>query len=100
MDVLLPPEDCQSMAELRVQIDAIDAELIALLATRKGYIDRAIDLKKIEGIPARAVDRVADVLDKVSARASDHDLDPDLARTLWTELIEWSIRRESKVLET
>ena len=98
MNDLLPPEACKTMAELRVQIDAIDVELITLLAKRSGYIDRAADLKKIEGLPARTTDRVAEVLEKVSETASKHRLDPLLARELWGELIEWSIQREMKVL--
>lgn len=95
MKTLRAPQDCQNMAELRDQIDAIDVELIALLAIRSGYIDRAIDLKKIENLPARTTARVAEVLDKVSATASEQGLDPVLARTLWSDLIEWGIRRES-----
>lgn len=98
MNDLLPPEACTTMAELRVQIDTIDVELITLLAIRTGYIDRAVDLKKIEGLPARTTDRVADVLDKVSKTASRNRLDPELARRLWGELIEWSIQREIKEL--
>ena len=86
------------MARLRDQIDAIDVELITLLATRSGYIDRAVDLKKIENLPARTTDRVAEVLDKVAATASANGLDPDLARALWSELIEWSIQREIREL--
>jgi len=98
MDTLAPPASCQSMAELRVEIDAIDFELITLLITRSRYIDRAIELKRIERLPARTTDRVAEVLSKVSASASERGLDPDLARRLWTELIEWSIEREIKEL--
>lgn len=98
MSELIPPEACTTMAELRVQIDAIDVELITLLANRTGYIDRAVDLKRIEGLPARTTDRVAEVLDKVSKTASGKQLDPELARRLWGELIEWSIQREIKEL--
>jgi isochorismate pyruvate lyase len=86
------------MAELRVQIDAIDADLISLLSTRARYIDRAVDLKRVEGLPARTTDRVAEVLDKVAAAAIEKGLDPDLARGLWAVLIEWSIQREIKEL--
>lgn len=92
------PQDCQTMADLRIQIDGIDAQLIALLAQRSGYIDRAVDLKKIEGLPARTTDRVAEVLGKVRALATDHALDPDLVEALWKELIEWGIQREMKEL--
>jgi len=98
MNALQSPATCHSMAELRRQIDAIDVELITLLVTRSRYIDRAVDLKKTEGLPARTTDRVAEVLDKVGATVSERRLDPDLARTLWSELIEWSIRREAKNL--
>lgn len=98
MDTLRTPDSCRSMAELRTQIDAIDTELISLLAIRSRYIDRAVDLKKIEGLPARTTDRIAEVLDKVSSTASHHGLDPDLVRKLWAELIEWSIKREAKEL--
>jgi len=86
------------MAELRVQIDAIDVDLISLLSTRARYIDRAVDLKRVEGLPARTTDRVAEVLDKVAAAATEKGLDPDLARGLWAVLIEWSIQREIKEL--
>ena len=82
------------MAELRKEIDAIDEALIELLAVRATYIDRAIELKRIEGVPARAVDRVAEVLSNVRQKAADADFDEDFAEALWTELIEWSIRRE------
>ena len=86
------------MAQLRAQIDAIDVDLIGLLVTRSRYIDRAVDLKKRENLPARTTDRVAEVLDKVRAAATEKGLDPALAATLWSELIEWSIQREIKEL--
>jgi isochorismate pyruvate lyase len=98
MTTLLAPNDCHSMADLRAQIDEIDADLIGLLVERSRYIDRAVDLKKIERLPARTTDRVAEVLNKVASTASEQGLDPELARTLWADLIEWSIQREIKEL--
>lgn len=99
MSALQAPQDCQTMADLRVQIDAIDVDLITLLAKRSRYIDRAVALKRIEGLPARTTDRVTEVLAKVSATARSLELDPALAQQLWTVLIEWSIARESKELD-
>lgn len=98
MTTLLAPNDCHSMVDLRAQIDEIDADLIGLLVERSRYIDRAVDLKKIERLPARTTDRVAEVLNKVASTASEQGLDPELARTLWADLIEWSIQREIKEL--
>lgn len=82
------PRDCRSMAELRNEIDAIDEALIGLLARRTTYIDRAIELKRIEDLPARTNDRVAQVLANVRKTAADANFDADLAETLWRELIE------------
>ena len=94
----VPPEDCATMAELRVEIDAIDDALVELLARRARYIDRAVDLKRIERLPPRTVARVAEVIGHVRAKAEAQDLDPDLAETLWTALIEWGIEREARAL--
>ncbi|MCC1480092.1 chorismate mutase [Roseibaca sp. Y0-43] len=94
----LDPTSCQTMAELRVQIDQIDRELVALLARRVAHIDRAIELKPAEGLPARIDSRVNDVLAKVEAEALRQGLDPALVRKFWTELIDWSIAREEQVL--
>lgn len=98
MTRLKAPQACKTMAELRLEIDAIDIRLLDLLATRSQYIDRAVDLKRIEGLPARAVDRVAEVLNNVRVKAAEIGLDEELVETLWTELIEWSIERESRHL--
>lgn len=92
------PDDCATMAELRIQIDALDDQLIDLLIQRRGYIDRAVDLKRIEGMPARTTDRVREVLDNVRTNAATKGLDPDLATDIWTQLIEWSIAREARHL--
>ena len=92
------PSQCRTMTELRAEIDRIDRNLIAVLAERAAYIDRAIDLKPAEGLPARIAPRVAEVLDNVRRLAEDHSLDPDLAEALWTQIIEWSIAREEHVL--
>ncbi len=92
------PEACTTMAELRAAIDAIDRRLVALLAERAAHIDRATQLKPAEGLPARIDSRVDDVLAKVRAAARADGLDPDLVAALWTQLIDWSIAREERVL--
>ncbi|SDE48501.1 chorismate mutase [Limimaricola pyoseonensis] len=86
------------MAELRREIDAIDADLVALLARRSTMIERAIELKPAERMPARIESRVQDVLDKVLGRAREEGLDPDLAERLWREMMEHFIAREEEVL--
>lgn len=88
------PEDCRDMAELRAEIDALDARIVALLAERAGYIDRAAQIKAGADLPARIDARVEEVVANVRAHAGTHGLSPDLVDALWRRLIDWSIARE------
>lgn len=92
------PRDCRDMDELRVEIDRLDRDLVALLARRAGLIDRAAEIKEAAGLPARIPERVEEVVARVRAAAEGAGLDPDLAERLWRELIEWSIAREAEAL--
>jgi isochorismate pyruvate lyase len=93
-----PPADCRDMTELRAAIDALDGQLVALLVQRAGYIDRAVEIKRSAGLPARIPVRVEEVVAKVVDRAAAEGLDPALVESLWRQLIEWSIAREERVL--
>jgi isochorismate pyruvate lyase len=90
--------DCTTMTELRTQIDSIDADLVALLAERVAFIDRAAQIKTGTGQPARIAARVEDVVTKVRSHAVQHGLPPDAVERLWRGLIDWSIAREEAVL--
>jgi isochorismate pyruvate lyase len=94
------PKTCADMAELRALIDALDADLVALLARRAKCIDRAVELKQQVGWPARIESRVEDVVEKVREQAGSRQLDADLVERLWRELIAWSIAREEVSLGT
>lgn len=96
--MILPPEQCDTMADLRGQIDRIDRALLDLLAERARYIDRAIVLKPRENLPARTTDRVAQVIANVRKGAEDRNLDPDQIERIWTDLIETAIAHEAQML--
>ncbi|SHJ33378.1 chorismate mutase [Shimia gijangensis] len=100
MTFLKPPQDCHSMEALRAEIDTLDKSLVTLLAARAGYIDRAIDLKQINGWPARIPERVEEVVKNATQHAEHEGLNPDLVEQLWRQLIEWSIAREAAVIGT
>lgn len=93
------PGDCETMAELRAEIDALDKELVSLLALRSDFIDRAVTLKTRENLPPRIPGRVAEVIANVRASAGERGLDPDLAESLWSVLIEWAIARETEAMK-
>jgi isochorismate pyruvate lyase len=86
------------MADIRAEIDRIDAALVGLFAERACYIDRAAALKPSLGLPARIETRVEQVVANVRAHAAAAGVDPDLAERLWRRLIDWSIAREEAAL--
>lgn len=94
-----PPHDCADMGELRQSIDDLDRELVTLFTQRAAYIDRAAELKLINGWPARIPERVTQVIENAKQHAGEQGLDPELIGQIWTQLVEWSIAREDKVFE-
>jgi isochorismate pyruvate lyase len=97
-DETAPAADAE-MAALRLKIDSIDAAVVDALAERQRCIETAADIKSRIGWPARIPPRVDDVLARVAARAQEKDLDLDLARSLWTAIIEWSIYYEERLMK-
>ena len=92
-DPLTPAQSCGSMAELRQAIDMLDARLVALLAVRQAYIERAAQLKTGRD-QVRDPERIEDVVAKVIAEGRKAGLSPDIAEPVWRTLIEASIRHE------
>lgn len=90
--------DCNTMAEIRAEIDRLDAALVAMFAERTSYIDRAAQIKTAAQLPARITPRVEEVISNVRAHAVTHGLPPDQIEKLWRRLVDWSIAREETVL--
>lgn len=93
-----PPSDCETMAHIRAEIDALDQELVQLFARRAGYIDRAAEIKAVVDLPARITPRVEEVVANVRRHAVTYGLPPELVEKLWRRLIDWSIAREENRL--
>lgn len=95
---LTPPDACATMPELRTAIDALDARLVAMLAIRQTYIERAAVLKKArEAVRDEA--RIEDVVRKVTAEAGRAGLSPAIAERVWRTLIEASIAHEYEAFD-
>lgn len=88
------PAECETMADIRAEIDRLDEELVALFAERTAYIDRAAAIKAGVGLPARINSRVEEVVANVRRHAEARGLPPDKLEKLWRKLIDWSIERE------
>ena len=78
--------DCRTMDEVRIAIDRIDREIVALLAERGGYVRQA---GRIKAAREQIVDppRIEDVVAKVRDQAQARGLAPDLAEAVYREMI-------------
>ncbi len=87
-----------ALAPLRAEIDAIDADLVALIAKRMAVVERVIAVKRASGIPALLNDRVEEVAAHVRHRAAALGAPPDLAETVWRAMMDWVIVYEDEKL--
>jgi len=92
----LSPQD--EMADVRRVIDALDDEIVALFAKRQRQIERAARVKPMIEMPARVPERVDEVLARVVDAARRAGMSAELAESLWTTAIEWSIRYEERLM--
>lgn len=96
IEARVAPEACQSMAEVRQGVDALDRALVTLLAERQRYMEAAARIK-----PSRDVvhddARIEDVVTKVLAAAGPAGLSPAIAEPVWRTLIDRCIAHEFDV---
>jgi isochorismate pyruvate lyase len=88
-----PPQDCTSMQEVRLGVDALDRALVRLLAERQRYMDAAARIKT-ERSQVRDVARIEQVVANVIGEARRVGLSPKIAEPVWRTLIERSIAHE------
>lgn len=91
--VILPPEECSTMTEVRAGVDALDQALVRLIAKRYGYMDAAARIKNDRNV-VRDEARKTQVLDNVEQLASTMGLPADELRAIWDGLVESSIAYE------
>ena len=94
------PRECADMGEVRAEIDRIDAALVDLIADRFGYVDRAWQLKQVEGREGAVVKwRIQQVIDRVRAHAAARGMPPDMVDMVaaqWRNMIGWFIQYEEE----
>jgi isochorismate pyruvate lyase len=96
VDPRVAPQDCTTMAEVRVGVDALDRALVQLLAERQGYMDAAARITPDRGV-VRDVARIEDVVAKVKAAATEAGLSHAIAEPVWRTLVDRCIAYEFSV---
>ena len=92
MTILSGP-DCTTMTEVRAGVDALDRELVALLARRFAYMDAAARIKPERG-HVRDEARKAQVIDNARQAASEAGIPDGLVPRIYELLVEASIAYE------
>jgi len=84
----------KSLAALRDELDRIDRALVERAAERQRVVSEIGRIKKSAGRQLRDFRRERQVLDGVRAHAAQSGLDPEVAESLLTTLIEASLTRQ------
>jgi isochorismate pyruvate lyase len=87
------PDACQSLAEVRAEIDCIDEQIVRLLGRRAGYVKAAARFKTSE-VAVAAPDRQLAMIEVRRQWAEREGLDPDVIEKLYRDLVAYFIRRE------
>jgi isochorismate pyruvate lyase len=92
-DVVLSPDKCRDMTAVRAGVDAVDAELIDLLALRFGYMDAAARIKPDRNT-VRDEARKRTVIENAVAGAKKRGIPAGAIAEIWEQLVEASIAYE------
>jgi chorismate mutase/prephenate dehydratase len=90
------PDMTANLADLRVQIDALDKELLTLLNRRALVAEQVGEVKKREGTPFFRPDRVAQVIEKIQ-QANMGPLKNEHVAAVWREIMSACLALESPV---
>ena len=85
------------LEQVRAEIDAVDDELVRVLARRELLVRRAGDLKQ-DAAQVRAPDRVEQVIAGVRRRAGELGADPDIVERVYRTMIDCNIALELRQL--
>ena len=90
------PDTTANLADLRIQIDALDGELLRLLNQRALVAEKVGEVKKMEGTPFFRPDRVAQVIEKIQ-QANTGPLKNEHVSAVWREIMSACLALESPV---
>lgn len=84
-----------SLAEIRREIDGIDARIVELLGARQELVMRAAAFKRNEE-EVRAPDRRARMMERLRELAVRNGVEPDIVERTYTTLIDGFIELEQR----
>jgi isochorismate pyruvate lyase len=91
-------QHCQSMAEVRQHIDALDDVLVPLLVERSGYMLQAARIKQ-HATDVRDEARIQNIVDRVRVMAMAQGGNPDVLERIYRDMMEAFIAYEADAFE-
>jgi isochorismate pyruvate lyase len=89
----IEPENCSGMEDIRIEIDTIDRDIIAILGKRFEYVKAAAKFKPLE-TSVRAPERFKAMLEQRRTWASAEALSPDAIEKMYRDLVNHFIDEE------
>ncbi len=89
----LTPHECENMADIRAEIDLLDATIIKLIGQRYQYVQAAAKFKTSE-TAVRAPERFKAMLLQRREWAVEQELNPDVIEKLYSDLVNYFIQEE------
>jgi isochorismate pyruvate lyase len=84
---------CETLQDVRDNIDRLDEVIVGLLAERIGYVLQAAQFKETRD-DVRIPKRIEFIVDRVRSHAIKEGMDPDMAESIYRHIMEESIARE------
>jgi isochorismate pyruvate lyase len=89
------PDQCESMVDIRAEIDRLDRQVVALLAQRFAYVKAASQFKTSE-TTVRAPERLQAMLRQRRVWAEEEGLNADVIEKMYQDLVNYFIDEEIK----
>jgi isochorismate pyruvate lyase len=87
------PDDCETMADVRAEIDRLDRQVVALLGQRFAYVKAASKFKTSE-TGVKAPERVQALLQQRRIWAEEEGLNPQVIEKMYQDLVNHFVEEE------
>lgn len=86
-------KECNSLEEVRVEIDKIDEQIVEFMAKRNAYIHQAVRFKQsVEEVKAKS--RVDEVIQNVRKKALSLGMSPNMVTDIYKKMIDEMVEFE------
>ena len=86
-------KQCNSLEEVRQEIDLLDDQIVELIGTRNSYIKQAAKFKNTVD-EVKAPERISEIMSKVRHKALTLGMSPNLLEEIYTIMIDEMVESE------